>query len=193
MPLSISEAEAELSRALVQEQEIAAELAAIEKQLSESETSVGERLLTARQAGDQKTIQKINDEVLKFSQKRRLLRSTHEASLEAIKRAKHEINQARGRDLRAQAAEIVKQVKARQAKTDKLLTELHEHEGIAYFPQPQSRAGVLLPGTIAESKTAKFAKDAAALIRQAEKTENQIVTVEPTPSTNGRISGAVLV
>jgi len=74
---------------------------------------------------------------------------------------------ARGRVLRDQAAELSKQAQERQKKTNGLLADLLEHEGIAYYPQPQSRGGVLLTGTFAESKTAKIVKDAAALIQQA--------------------------
>lgn len=193
MPLSVSEAEAELSKAITLEREIAAELTTLEKQRSESETGAGEKCLAARKVGDQKAIQKINDEVLRLRQRCDVARATHQAAREEIKQARREINMARGRDLRARAAEILKEVATRQTKTDELLSALQEHEGIRYLAEPQLRGGVYLAGSFNLTKTQRMAQDAELLIRQAETTENQIVTVEPAPSTTGRKSGAILV
>jgi chaperonin cofactor prefoldin len=191
MALTISEAEAELSKAVSLEQEIAGELSELETRLTEAERTAGDRSLEARKAGNAKEIKAINDEIAKLHTQHGIIKSTHESAREAIRNARHGVNMAQGRDLRAQAAEILKEVKVRQAKTDELLKALHEHEEIAYFPQPEARAGVLLPGTIAESKTAKLAKDAAFLVHQAEITERQIVHVEPDAPTTGRKSNAI--
>jgi DNA repair exonuclease SbcCD ATPase subunit len=192
-PTTTKEAEKNLEDAIRMEQDVAGELAAIEKQLSESESTAGERCLAARKAGDQKAIQKINDEILKLRQRCDVTRSTHEASRQAIKEARHEINQARGRVLRAEAAKINEDVGNRQKKTDDLLMALFDHEGIRYIPEPQTRGGACLAGTYAESRTVTLAIQAQALIRQAEITENQVVRVEPDPSRDGRVSSAVKV
>lgn len=191
MPLTVPEAEEALSKAIAMEQEIASELSAIEKQLAEAESTAGARSLEARKTGESKAIQKINDEIQKLHTQHGIIKSTHQAAREAIKAARHEINMARGRVLRAQAAEIDKQVSTRQKKTDQLLAALLEHEGIRYLPEPQSLGGVYLPGTNAESKTAKLAKEALFLVQQAEITENQIVRVEPDAPTSGRRSEAM--
>lgn len=187
---SVPEAEAELTKAVALEQEIKEELDQIQVQFTEAEKTSGDRSLAARKAGDQKAIQKINDEVLKLRQQRDVTRSTHEASRQAIRSARHEINQVKGQDLRDQAAELSKQAEERQAKTNQLLTALYEHEGIHYLPEPRSHAGMYLAGTIAENKTAKLAMEAQFLLEQAKITENQIVRVEPDAPVTGRKSNA---
>jgi malonyl CoA-acyl carrier protein transacylase len=99
---------------------------------------------------------------------------------------------ARGRDLRAQAAEIIAVINDRQEKTARLLAELQEHEGIHFVPEPEvDPSGAIIPGRYAVSGTAKLCMDADARLRQAETTEQQIVRVEPDAPTTGRKSGAV--
>jgi len=193
MPPTVGEAEVELEKTIALEQEIAGELAAIEKQLSEAERTAGDRCLAARREGNSKQIEKINNEVLKLRQQRDVALSTHTAGREAIKAARHELNMARGQVLRAQAAVLMEEAGKRQKETDELLAALHVHEDIRYIPEPQMRGGACLPGTFAETKTAKIVMEAALLIRQAETTEQQIVQVEPDAPTTGRESGGVLI
>jgi len=188
---TIAESELELSNSIAIEQQIAGELSTLTARLSEAESTAGDRALQARKSGDDKEVQKINDELSDLNAQHRVLSKTLEAAREAIKAARHEINMCRGRDLRVKAEAINKEVAQRQERTAGLLKELMEFEGIWYIPEPQSRAGVYLTGTIAESKTAKLATEASFLIHQAEITENQIVRVEPRASTNGRKSSAV--
>ena len=189
--LTITEADDELLKAVALEQEIQEELSQLETQLAEAESTAGDRCLAARKVGDTKQIQKINDGVLKLRNQYDVTSKTLQAARAAIKAARHEINMARGQDLRAQAAVFMEEAGKRQQKTNELLAALFEHEGIRYLQEPQTRGGACLEGTIAESKTQKLAQEAAALIRQAEITENQIVRVEPDPHTTGRVSGAV--
>jgi DNA repair exonuclease SbcCD ATPase subunit len=190
-PATVPEAEAELSRAITLEQVIKAELDQLRQELTETERTVGDRSLEARKAGDSKQIKTINDELSKLQTRHSTLSKTHQAARDAIKTARHELNMARGQVLRAQAAELIKQVQARQAKTDELLTALYKHEGVHYLPEAQTRGGVCLAGSFAESNTAKIMIEAKALIRQAETMENQVVRVEPEPLTTGRKSKGV--
>jgi hypothetical protein len=191
MPLTVGEAEVDLEKAVALEQEIRGELDQVQARLVEAEKTAGDRCLTARREGNSKQIEKINSEVLKLRQQRDVALSTHTAAREAIKAARCEINMARGRDLRAQAAAFMEEAGKRQQKTNELLAALFEHEEIRYLQEPQTRGGACLEGTIAESKTQKLAQEAAAHIRQAEITENQIVRVEPDPPRDGHKSGAV--
>ena len=190
--LSVPEAETALAEAIAMEQEIAGELAAIEKQLSEAESTAGDRSLEARKVGDQKAIGRINDEIAKLRNQRYVTSQTLGAARDAIIGARHEINMVRGYALRAQAAALMKQAQERQHKTSELLNALFEHEGIHYQPEPQTRAGAYLAGSFAETRTAKLAQEAAALIRQAESVERQVCHVEPAPSTGGRSTSTVM-
>lgn len=189
--MTVEEAEQELAKAIEMEQEIAGELAAIEKQLSEAESTAGERSLAARKTGDQKAIGKINDDITKLRSRRDVSLSTHGAARRAIKDARHAVNVAKAGVLRAEAAKINEGIGIRSKKTRALLQELRDHEGVGYIPEPQKQAGAYLAGTFAETKTAKLAQEAAALIQRAESLERQVCHVEPAPSTGGRKSNAI--
>ena len=192
MPLSVAEADDELLKAVALEQEIQEELSQLETRLAEVESTAGERCLAARKAGDTKQIQKINDEVLKLRNQYEVTSKTLQAARVAIKEARREINMAEGRDLRAQAAEIIAVINDRQEKTARLLAELQEHEGIHFVPEPEvDPSGAIIPGRYAVSGTAKLCMDADARLRQAATTEGQIVRVEPDPPRDGHKSGAV--
>jgi len=193
MVLTVPEAEQELAAAIALEATIAGELLDIDKQLSESERTAGDRSLEARKAGNTKQVQKINDELLKLRNLRDVTKSTYQAAREAIKNAKHEVNLAKARVLRAEAAKIGEEVNKRLQKTTELLEALFEHEGIRYLAEPKTHGGVYLAGTTAESRTMKLAQEAEALIRQAVTLENQVCRVEPDPSRDGRVSNAIKV
>lgn len=188
---SVSEAEQTLAQAITLEQEIAGELTILTARLSEAEKTAGDRALQARKSGDDKEVQKINDELSDLNTQHRTLSKTHAAAKEAVKAARHAIDKAQGADLRSQAAKLTERADERQKKTDKLLTELHEHEGIYYVPQPIMHAsGVIVPNTYAVTETMKLRIDADALIRQAATTEAQVRNFEPRAPTSGRRSGA---
>ena len=186
-------AEQELAKAIAMEQEVKGELDQLQARLTESEKTAGDRCLTARKTGDQKAIGKINDEIAKLRNQWYVTSQTLGAARDAIIGAKHEINMARGYVLRMQAAELMKQANERQQKTNELLNALFEHEGVHYQPEPQTSAGAYLAGSFAETRTAKLAQEAAALIQRADSLERQVCHVEPAPSTGGRSTSTVLV
>jgi outer membrane murein-binding lipoprotein Lpp len=174
------------------EQEIAGELSTLTARLSDAEKHSGDRALQARKSNDDKEVQKINDELSDLNAQHRVLSKTHEAAKLAVKQARHDIDRARGRDLRAQAAALTDRADERMKKTDKLLAELYKHEGIFYVPQPQMHeSGVIIPNSYAVSETMKIRINAEALIRQAVTTENQVRNFEPRSPTSGRKSSAV--
>lgn len=191
MPLTVEQAEKALAEAISMEREIAGELAAIETALTEAESTAGERSLTARKSGDQKTIGKINDEIGKLRSRRDVTLSTHGAAREAIKDARHGINVAKAGEIRTEAAKLGKEIEARGKKTRELLAALHDHEGVGYMPEPLSKGGAYLPGSFGETKTARLTMEHAALIQRAEALEKHIVRIEPAPSTGDRVSGAI--
>jgi hypothetical protein len=189
---TIAESEKELDAAITLEGTIAGELADIEKALAEAESTAGARSLEARKTGDTKAIQKIDDEIKELHTRYGIIKSTHQAAREAVKTARHGIDQAQGADLRAQAAALTAQADERQKKTDKLLASLHEHEGINFVPQPQvTDFGVVIPNSYAVTNTMKLRIDADSLIQQAVTTEAQVRNFEPRAPTTGRKSSAV--
>ena len=192
MTLTITEAEEALTKAIEVEAEIAQELTDLEGNLSQAESTAGDQCLEARKAGNQKAIKKINDEVLSLRSQRDIILSTHQAAREAIKIARHEVNLAKGRDLRKQAGDIMIVVEERNIITKELLNDLYLHEGIRFIPEPEVHAGCVVPNSFALSQTQRLQIDVDALTRQAETTEHRKVTIEGPLSTNGRKSGAII-
>jgi hypothetical protein len=190
--LSVIEAEQALTRAIALEQEIAGEISILASKISDAEKTAGDRSLAARKVGDVKQIAAINDELSDLNTQHRTLTTTHTAAKEAVKAARHAIDKAHGADLRAQAAKLTEQADERQKKTDKLLAELHEHEGIFFVPQPIMHAsGVIIPNSYAVTNTMKLRIDAESLIRQAATAEVQVRNFEPRAPTSGRKSSAI--
>ncbi len=189
MPLTVAETEKELAAAIKLEHEVKTELDQTRALFAEAEKTAGDRSLEARKAGDVKAMQRINDGVLKLKSQQVALLLTHRAARDAIQEARKAVNMTKARALRDDAQILINQVNERQQKTNELLKALHEHEGIRYLPEPQSRAGVYIGGT-AESKTAKLIQEAAFLIRQAETLEALGCPVELPPAPYGRMSNA---
>jgi|GEM_PF-3440538 hypothetical protein len=182
-PRSLQDAEKEFEKYKKIEEDLLAELEALVTKVEEEEAGVGDRILDAKLSGGDADA--INREIthtwLEVDSTRRALKSATRARTIAEAGVLH----ARADEKKEEAAVLREEVNTRMQKTNKLLQELREHEGVLYqapipvhpsgagyeYNKPPTRSGEIMMQAVELETEAKRMDEEAARIRQRAQAE----------------------
>ncbi|MFG1826731.1 hypothetical protein ACGFIJ_29985 [Microbispora bryophytorum] len=150
--------------------------AAVEKWQAQEVTKTAEleafeASAAARLVDDPGAAEELTDEAARLRAGLALTKRTRAAAEEQLAEARRGVVLARAAELRAQAATLTAEADQRQAKTDKLVAELLDHEGVVFEPRMDFGSGSSGIGVRDLTKTQRLRNQVGHLGRQAEELE----------------------
>ena len=170
-------AESELEKYVKAEADLLAELEHLTNQLEEESEGVGDKILTAKLAGEDTDAinQNVTRTWLKMDSTRRALRSATRAK----ENAEAAILRAHAGQKREEASGLREEVRKRMEKTNKILEQLREHEGVKFVPPvPINPSGVGFKLNAPSTRSGEIMMQAVDLETEAKRLEEEAGRIE---------------
>lgn len=181
----VEKAQAEVEKYTKVEQDLYQELENLIEKVRASEEGIGDRVLAAKLQGNESEISTVADEGMKAFLELDSIRKALKSASRAKEYARADVLHARADEKREEAVVLREEVRSRMEKTNKLLQELREHEGVLYqapmpvhpsgagyeYNKPSTRSGEIMMQAVELENEAKRLDEEAARIRQRAQAE----------------------